>query len=551
MVADPAALPDDIEALKAALLVERARADAAQSAAAVARAEQSDAHALIVHLKLQIEKLKHEIYGPRSERSARRLDQMELQLEELESMATEDALEAEKAAAKTTNVAAFSRKRSSRKPFPEHLPRERVIVPGPTACACCGGARLSKLGEDITETLEVIPRQWKVIQHVREKFTCRDCERISQAPAPFHVIARGWAGPSLLAMLAFEKFGQHQPLNRQAERYAREGVPLSLSTLADQVGACCSVLTPIFQRIEAPVFAAERLHGDDTTVPVLARGKTDIARSWVYVRDDRPFGGPAPPAAVFYYSRDRGGAHPQAHLAEYAGILQADAYGGYGKLYEANRRPGPITQAACWSHARRKFFVLADLAANAQRKAQGKAAAFVSPVALAAVRRIDALFDIEREINGKRAADRLAVRQQLSAPLVEELGSWMRQERAQFSRHNDVAQAMDYMLNRWQAFTQFLRDGRICLTNNAAERGLRGIALGRKAWLFAGSDRGGQRAAMMYSLIITAKMNNIDPQAWLADVLARIANHPIRSLNELLPWNWTAASAPIRDAQAA
>jgi len=538
MDADPAALPDDIEALKIALLAERARADAAQTEAAVARAEQSDARALIVHLKLQIEKLRREIYGQRSERSTRLLDQMELQLEELEATATEDELEAEKAAAKTTNVAAFSRKRSSRKPFPEHLPRERVVVPGPTACACCGGARLSKLGEDITETLEVIPRQWKVIQHVREKFTCRDCERISQPPAPFHVIARGWAGPSLLAMLVFEKFGQHQPLNRQAERYAKEGVPLSLSTLADQVGACCSVLAPIFERIEAHVFAAARLHGDDTTVPVLARGKTDIARSWVYVRDDRPFGGPAPPAAVFYYSRDRGGAHPQAHLADYTGILQADAYGGYGKLYEANRLPGPITQAACWSHARRKFFVLADLAANAQRKAQGKTPAFVSPVALAAVRRIDALFDIERDINGQSAADRLAVRQRLSAPLVEELEGWMRQERAKFSRHNDVAQAMDYMLNRWPAFTRFLHDGRICLTNNAAERALRGIALGRKAWLFAGSDRGGQRAAMMYSLIVSAKMNDIDPQAWLADVLARIADHPAQKLDELLPWSW-------------
>jgi transposase len=538
MDADPAALPDDIEALKAALLGAVARADAAQTEAALARAEQSDAHAMIVHLKLQIEKLKREIYGQRSERSARLLGQMELQLEELEATATEDELAAEKAAAKTTNVATFSRKRSSRKPFPEHLPRERVIVPGPTACACCGGARLSKLGEDITETLEVIPRQWKVIQHVREKFTCRDCERISQAPAPFHVIARGWAGPSLLAMLVFEKFGQHQPLNRQAERYAKEGVPLSLSTLADQVGACCSVLAPIFQRIEAHVFAAERLHGDDTTVPVLARGKTDIARSWVYVRDDRPFGGPAPPAAVFYYSRDRGGAHPQAHLADYAGIFQADAYGGYGKLYEVNRRPGPITQAACWSHARRKFFVLADLAANAQRKAQGKAAAFVSPIALAAVRRIDALFNIERDINGKPAAERLAVRQQLSAPLIDELEGWMRQERTKFSRHNDVAQAMDYMLKRWQAFTRFLDDGRICLSNNAAERGLRGIALGRKAWLFAGSDRGGQRAAIMYSLIVTAKMNDVDPQAWLADVLARIADHPVQKLDELLPWSW-------------
>src|ERR1700712_3780011 len=427
MEADPAALPDDVTVLKAALIAERARADAAQAEAAIARAQQSDAEALIARQKLEIEKLKREIYGPRSERARRLIDQLELELEELEATATEDELQAEREVAKATTVAAFSRKRPARKPFPDDLPRERVIVPGSAACTCCGGARLSKLGEDVTETLEVIPRRWKVVQHVREKFTCRDCERISQAPAPFHVVARGWAGPSLLAMLVFEKFGQHQPLNRQSERYAKEGVPLSLSTLADQVGACCTVLAPIFERIEAHVFAAARLHGDDTTVPVLARGKTDIARSWVYVRDDRPFGGPAPPAAVFYYSRDRGGAHPQAHLADYAGILKADAYGGYGKLYEVNRRPGPITQAACWSHARRKFFVLADLAANAKRKAQGKTPAFVAPAALAAMRRIDALFDIERDINGKPVADRLAVRQQLSAPLVDKLESWMRQ----------------------------------------------------------------------------------------------------------------------------
>ncbi len=538
MDTDAADLPDDIEALKAALLAARARADAAQTEAAVARAEQSDAQALIVHLKLQIEKLRREIFGTRSERGARLLDQMELQLEELEAAATEDELAAEKAAARTTNVAAFSRKRPSRRPFPEHLPRERRVVPGPATCLCCGGARLSKLGEDVTETLEVVPRRWKVIQHVREKFSCRDSERISQAPAPFHVIARGWAGPSLLAMMVFEKFGQHQPLNRQAERYAKEGVPLSLSTLADQVGACCSVLEPIFKRIEAHVFAAGRLHGDDTTVPVLARGKTDIARSWVYVRDDRPFAGPAPPAAVFYYSRDRGGAHPRAHLADYAGILQADAFGGYARLYEPNRGPGPIIEAACWSHARRKFFVLADLASRAQRKAHGKTPVFVSPLALEAVRRIDALFDIERDINGKSAADRHACRQAFSLPLVVGLHTWMRQERAKLSRHDDVAKAMDYMLNRWASFARFLDDGRICLSNNAAERALRGIALGRKAWLFAGSDRGGQRAAMMYSLIVTAKMNDIDPQAWLADVLARIADHPAQKLNALLPWSW-------------
>jgi transposase len=274
-------LPEDIDALKAALLAERDRAARVAAELAVAQAKASDDQALIAHQQLQIAKLTRELYGQHSERSVRLLDQMELAFEELQSSATEDELAAERATAKTTNVVAFIRKRPARQPFPEHLPRERVVEPGPATCQCCGSARLRKLGEDVTETLEVIPRQWKVIQHVREKFTCRDCEKISQAPAPFHVIARGWAGPSLLAMILFEKYGQHQPLNRQAERYAREGVPLSLSTLADQVGACCAVLSPLIERIEAHVFAAQRLHGDDTTVPVLARGKTDLGRCWV------------------------------------------------------------------------------------------------------------------------------------------------------------------------------------------------------------------------------------------------------------------------------
>ena len=534
-------LPDDVETLKHLLLGRDAEL-------ARARAEASSATALIAHLRLTIEKMRREIYGPRSERTARLLDQLELQLEELETAATEDELAAEMAVAKTTTVAAFTRKRPARKPFPAHLPRERVIVPGPTACLCCGGGRLRKLGEDVTETLEVIPKSWKVIQHVREKFTCRDCEKISQAPAPFHVIARGWAGANLLAMIVFEKFGQHQPLNRQAERYAREGVPLSLSTLADQVGACASVLRPIYDRLQAHVLAAERVHGDDTTVPVLAKGKTATARSWVYVRDDRPFGGRAPPAAVFYYSRDRSGEHPQRHLANFGGVLQADAYSGYGKLYDPGRAPGPITEAACWSHARRKFYVLADIEANARRKAQGKTSAVISPMALETVRRIDALFEIERSINGLGADQRKTVRQDRSAPLVASLQTWMREERARLSRHNDLAKAMDYILKRWDAFTRFLDDGRICLSNNAAERALRGIALGRKSWLFAGSDRGGERAAVMYSLIVTAKMNDIDPQAWLADVLARIADHPARELDELMPWNWTPLKATAAQA---
>jgi transposase len=543
-------LPEDVLALKAALLIERARASQVAAELAVAKAQASDDQALIAHQQLQIAKLTRELYGQRSERSGRLLDQMELAFEESESAATEDEVAAEIAAAKTTNVVAFTRKRPSRQPFPEHLPRERVIVPGPTACLCCGGDRLRKLGEDVTETLEVIPRQWKVIQYVREKFTCRDCEKISQVPAPFHVIARGWAGPSLLAMILFEKYGQHQPLNRQAERYAREGVPLSLSTLADQVGACCAVLTPLLRRVEAHVFAAERLHGDDTTVPVLAKGKTDTGRCWVYVRDDKPFGGPSPPAAMFYYSRDRKGEHPQVHLSGYAGLFQADAFDGYRKLYLPDRTPGPILEAGCWVHARRPFFAMADLEENARRSAAGKKAIALSPMAIEVVRRIDALFDIERPINGKSAEERRAVRQELSKPLVEELQVYMREQRAKLSRGHDLAKAIDYILKRWAAFTLFLDDGRVCLSNNAAERALRGIALGRRSWMFCGSDRGGQRAAAMYSLIVTAKMNDIDPQAWLADILARIAGHPAHRLDELLPWNWTPTASAMAAAAA-
>ncbi len=394
---------------------------------------------------------------------------------------------------------------------------------------------MSKLGEDITETLEVIPRQWKVIQTVREKFTCRECEKITQPPAPFHVTPRGFAGPNLLAMILFEKFAQHQPLNRQSERYAREGVDLSLSTLADQVGACAAALKPIHSLIEAHVLAAERLHGDDTTVPILAKGKTDTGRIWTYVRDDRPFGGLSPPAALYFASRDRRQEHPERHLKTFTGILQADAYGGYNPLFKVDRNPGPLTQALCWAHARRKFFVLADIAANARR---GKNAAPISPIALEAVKRIDALFDIAREINGLAVDQRLERRRKDSLPLAEELHSWLQTGRAKLSRSSPVAEAIDYMLKRWVGFTSFLDDGRICLTNNAAERALRGFALGRKSWLFAGSDRGADRAAFMATLIMTAKLNDVDPQAWLAAVLARIADTPITRLELLLPWNW-------------
>lgn len=296
--------------------------------------------------------------------------------------------------------------------------------------------------------------------------------------------------------------------------------------------------------------AAERLHADDTTVPVLAVGKTDTGRCWIYLRDDKPFGGTGPPAALFYYSRDRRGEHPQGHLAGYAGILQADAYDGYNKLYVPGRSPGLILEAACWVHARRPFFAMADIEENARRKASGKKEIALSPIAIEIVRRIDTLFEIERSINGMSAEERLAERRTLSRPLVDDLHVYMRAQVARLARGHDLAKAINYILKRWAAFTLFLEDGRVCLSNNAAERGLRGIALGRKSWLFCGSDRGGQRAAAMYSLIITAKMNGADPQAWLADVLSRIASHPAHRLDELLPWNWIRRS-PAIPAQAA
>jgi hypothetical protein len=389
-----------------------------------------------------------------------------------------------------------------------------------------------------------VPRQWFVTEHVREKFSCRACETITQPPAPFHAIARGYAGPSLLAMIMVDKYANHQPLNRQSEQFEREGIDLPLSTLADHVGACAATLMPLYELIRAHVFAAERIHGDDTTVPVLAKTKTRIGRLWTYVRDDRPFGGRAPPAAVFFYSADRAGVHPERHLAGYAGILQADAYAGFNTVYKADRKGGPITQAACWAHGRRKFFELADIATKARNRQQTT----ISPLALEAVRKIDAIFMAERSINGLSPDERVAARRRDVAPLVRELIDWMTRERAKLSRHNEVAKAMDYMLRRIEAFTRFLNDGRICLSNNAAERALRGIALGRKAWLFAGSDRGGERAAVMYTLIQTAKLNDVDPQAWLADVLARIADYKITDLAALLPWNWGATARVDRAA---
>jgi transposase len=527
-------IPENIEALRAAYIASQAALAAERSALIAERAgraaEQAalaSAENTIAHLKKLIARLQHDRYSASSERSRKLVDQLELQLAELTTAQSEAKTKAEINCLASTQPSQNSKQDKAnhpkRTPLPDHLPRERIVLPSPSACPCCSGT-LVKLGEDVTETLEVIPRQWKVIQTVREKFACRSCEAITQPPAPFHPIMRGRAGPHLLATILEAKFGQHLPLNRLSETFAREGIYLSTSTIGDWVGASTATITPLMILIDAHVLAAERLHGDDTTVPVLAAGRTDVGRFWTYVRDDAPFGGTDPPAAMFRYSRDRKAIHPERHLAKYSGILQADAYAGFNGLYAPGRQPGPVLEAACWAHGRRKLFKLADV--------------HHMPLAVEAVRQIDAIFAAERAINGQLAPERLAVRQRDIAPLVAALEAWMRAERAKLSRHNDLAQAMDYMLKRWGAFTRFLSDGRICLTNNAAERMLRGAALGRKAWLFAGSDQGGERAAAMYSLIQTAKLNGVDPRAWLADVLARIADMPQQRLHELLPWNW-------------
>jgi transposase len=509
-------LPTDLAAAHAMILAERSARLAAE-----ARAEEVLAARIeIERLKLEIARLRREKYGPSSERAAR-IEQLELSLEALEETAAEASAAAE-AQEPVTEVRAFARRKPVRRPLPEHLPRKRIVYPVLTSWACCGG-ELRKLGEDVVETLERVPASWFVIEHVREKMTCRRCETITQPPAPFHPISRGRAGPNPLAELAFGKFGLHLPLHRKSERFGREGVPIDVSTLADWVGAVTVTLRPLTEANEAHIRSAARLRADDTTVPVLARGKTRIGRLWTVVRDDRPFSGPDPPAAAYFYSPDRRGKHPESFLGGFAGILQADAYSGFGRLYGHGPQPRPMREAACWAHARRNFFKLAVEKA---------------PLAIEAVQRIDAILAIEREINGLTVEARLAARAERCRPLVDDLETWLREQRGKLSSKADLAKAIGYMLSRWRSFTRFLDDGRVCTTINAAERAIRPLAVGRRNWTFAGSDAGGHRAAAMYTLIETCKLNDVDARAWLADVLARIANHPANRLDQRLPWHW-------------
>ena len=496
-----AALPNDAETLKR-LLVR-------------SQAELLEARLMVEKLKLQILHYKRAKFGASSERLTE-LAQLELLVEELESERAAIDVGAtaglpEEFASDQGEPEPVQRKRPARQPLPAHLRRETVVHQPPNtercACAGCNGA-LRFLGQDVAEVLEMVPARFKVIRHVRPKYTCAKCQTIVQAPSPGRPIARGLAGPGLLGHVLVSKYADHIPLYRQSEIYAREGVELERSTLAGMVGGAAALLEPLLGALERHVLSADKLHGDDTPVPVLApgRGRTKTARLWVYVRDERPMAGTAPPAVWFQYSPDRRGAHPQEHLKSFTGILQADGYAGFDALYASGR----VSEAACWAHARRKYVEL--------YKDTG------SPQAQEALRRIRELYAIEKTIRGKPPDERCRVRQAQAQPRLEEFKQWMDQTLAATSPKSALARAILYSHRRWAALSRYASDGRIEIDNNAAEREIRAVALGRKNWLHAGSDAGGERAAAMYSLIGSAKLNGMDPQAYMRHVLERIAD---------------------------
>ena len=482
----------------------------------------------IEHLKLMVEKYRHMIFGKKSEKIVVKLEQLEFELEEDETTQAEAEAISERVSPRKE-----PKPRSERKPLPEHLRREDVMhKPNTECCPDCGGG-LRHFGDDISEQLEYVPESFKVIRHVRPKFACTGCDRVVEAPAPSRPIERGLAAPSLLAHVIVSKYADHLPLFRQSEIYARQGVEISRSTMAGWVGAASDLLGPLVDAIGRHVFAGRKLHADDTPMPVLApgNGKTKTGRLWTYVRDDRPAGEQAAPAVWFAYSEDRRGEHPRDHLKNFNGALQADAYAGFHHLYGNH-----IYEAACWAHARRKFHDIH--------------LAHASPTTTEALARIGALYAIEDEIRGKPVDLRLRIRQSRARPLLDDLRKWMEKALRSLSSKSETAAAIRYALSRWRALTRYTDDGLLEIDNSAAERALRAVALGRKNFLFAGSDSGGERAAAMYTLIGSAKLNGLDPELYLRTVLAQIADHPITRLQDLLPWN-LAPSLQTHSSQAA
>jgi transposase len=487
-------------------------------------AQLASREAEIERLKLLIAKLRRMQFGRRSEKRERQIEQLELQLDELE------AVRAERAASSPTPEAGTGLAdsgRPARRPLPAHLPREvRTLLPKESARSNCGG-ELKRLGEDVSEMLEYVPAEFKVIRQVRPKRACARCDKIVQAEAASRPIARGMAGPGLLAHVLVSKYAHHLPLYRQAEIYARAGMEWERATLADWVGSASALLEPLVEALRHHVMSASKLPDDDTPVPVLSPGlgKTKTGRLWTYVRDDRPAGDSTPPAVGFAFSPDRKGEHPQKHLADFRGVLQADADAGFNQLYEG----GPIQEVACWAHVRRKFY--------------DRQVAHKSPVAQEALERIAALYAIESEIRGRPPSERREVRQARARPLLDSLREWLESCLTKLWRKSDTTAAVKYVLGLWEALVRYTEDGRLEIDNNAAERALRVVALGRKNYLFAGSDAGGERAAAIYSLVGTAKLNGIDPETYLRDVLSRIAEHPIHRIGELLPWIGAAPDA--------
>jgi transposase len=516
-------LPDDIAILKAMVsardlaLVERDGVVQQQLESIAQMQRTLQARALeIERLKLQIAKLKRMQFGSSSEKLDREIERLETRLEELE--ATDDEAEV---AAELEQKKVKPRKPSTRRPLPAHLPREdHIYEPVEVVCPECAG-ELKPLGEDVAEQLTIIKAAFKVIRHIRRKKACVRCDCIVQAPAPSRPIERGIASAALLAHVIVSKFCDHLPLYRQCEIWAREGIDYDRSVMARQIGLCCALMRPLDDALYRYVVAPGKVHADDTTIPVLSPGnkKTKTGRLWVYVRDDRRSGSKAPPAVWFAYTPDRQGQHPQAHLADFTGVLQADAFAGYDALYKG----GDVHEAACMAHARRKIHDL-HVKCKTVRTTE-------------ALRRIGELYAIEAKIRGHAGEERKRVRQEKARPLLNSLETWLRAWRATLSAQTETAKAINYFMNHWPALTYYCDDGIAEIDNNIAENALRGCCLGRKNFLFVGADSGGERAAAMYSLIGTCKLNGIDPQAYLGYVLAHIADQPINRIEELLPWH--------------